>query len=366
MGSIRRLTTTFGAAALVLGTMTVSMAGTTLTASAAMSPFKACVVTDTGGINDKSFNASAWAGLKDAKKADSSISISYLSSTATTDYVPNINKFISEKCGIIVTVGFLMDGATAAASKAHPTQKFAIVDDAPAVNKADQLLSLQYETDQAGFLGGILAAGSTKTGTVATYGGEQFPSVTLYMNGFVAGVRYYDKTYGAAVKVLGWTPAKGACSLSTCNGTGTFVGNFTNQNAGQTDTSNFFAEGADIVFPVAGSVGLGSVAAAQKAGTGHSVMWVDSNGCVSDAAACKWFIGTVAKGVEPSVEAAVLSAAKGTFKAGTYVGTLKNNGTALEYGGIPVSSKLKGEIATAKAGVISGKISVNPNNYPAP
>ena len=95
-------------------------------------------------------------------------------------------------------------------------------------------------------------------------------------------------------------------------------------------------------------------------------MWVDSNGCVSDAAACKWFIGTVAKGVEPSVEAAVLSAAKGTFKPGVYVGTLKNNGTALEYGGISVSSKLKSEIAKAKAGIIAGTISVNPNKYPAP
>ena len=366
MGSIRRLTTVLGAASLALGTLTVGIAATSAVSASAATPFKACVVTDTGGINDKSFNASAWAGLKDAKAKDSNIAISYLSSTATTDYVPNINKFISQKCGIIVTVGFLMDQATATASKAHPSQKFAIVDDAPAVSKADQLLSLQYETDQAGFLGGILAAGSSKSGAVATYGGEQFPSVTLYMNGFVAGVRYYDKTYGKHVKVLGWTPAKGACTLSTCNGKGTFVGNFTNQNAGKTDTSNFFAQGADIVFPVAGSVGLGSVVAAQNAGKGHSVMWVDSNGCVSDKAACKWFIGTVAKGVEPSVEAAVLSAAKGTFKSGVYVGTLKNNGTALEYGGIMVSSKLKSEIATAKAGVIAGTISVNPNKYPAP
>ncbi len=77
------------------------------------------------------------------------------------------------------------------------------------------------------------------------------------------------------------------------------------------------------------------------------------------------FVGTVAKGVEPSVEAAILSAAGGTFKAGTYVGTLKNNGTALEYGGISVPSSLKAKIATAKTGIIAGKISVNPNKYPA-
>jgi basic membrane protein A len=153
--------------------------------------------------------------------------------------------------------------------------------------------------------------------------------------------------------------------LAKCAGTGTFTNSFTDQTAGNKDTAAFFADKADIVFPVAGSVGLGSVAAAKLAGPGHLIMWVDSNGCVSDAADCKYFIGTVAKGVEPSVEAAVLSAAKGTFKSGSYVGTLKNNGTALEYGGVAVSSTLKAEIARAKAGIIAGTISVNPNKYPA-
>ncbi|HVA69838.1 MAG TPA: BMP family ABC transporter substrate-binding protein [Acidimicrobiales bacterium] len=364
MRSIRRFATVLGAGTLVLGTLTLSVAATSVTASA-VSKFKACVVTDTGGINDGSFNQSAYDGLKDAAKADSNISYTYLSSSASTDYAPNINQFISEKCGIIVTVGFLMDTATKNAANAHPNQKFAIVDDAPAVNKGTHVAALQYETDQAGFLGGILAAGSSKTGVVATYGGENFSAVTLYENGFVAGVRYYDKTYNKKVAVLGWKPPKVACNLNKCAGTGTFVNSFTDQTAGKTDTTAFFAEHADIVFPVAGSVGLGSVAAAKLAGAGHSIIWVDSNGCIQEKVDCPYFLGTVAKGVEPSVKAAVLSAAKGTFKSGSYIGTLKNNGTALEYGGIKVSSKLKGEIATAKAGIIAGRISVNPNNYPA-
>jgi len=363
MGRIRHLVTVLGAGTLILGTLTLSVAATSVTASAGMK-FKACVVTDTGGINDKSFNESAWDGLKAAAAADSNISAQYLSSTSSSDYAPNIASFISKGCGIIVTVGFLMDAATAAAADAHPSQKFAIVDDKPTVKAGTHVLALQYETDQAGFLGGILAAGMSTTGTVATFGGENIPPVTLYMNGFVAGVRYYDKTYSKKVKVLGWTPAKGACSLATCNGSGTFVGNFTDQTAGKTDTTTFYSEGADIVFPVAGSVGLGSVAAAQLAGAGHYVMWVDSNGCIQDAADCKYFVGTVAKGVEPSVEAAVLAAAKGTFTAGSYIGTLANNGTQLEYGGVMVPAKLKAEIATAKAGIIAGTISYNPNDYP--
>ncbi len=358
----RRVGAVLGAASLVLGTLTLGVAATS--ASAAKT-FKACVVTDTGGINDKSFNASAWKGMKDAHAQNKSIQISYLSSTSAADYVPNINTFIHEGCGIIVTVGFLMDGATLAAANAHPHQKFAIVDDAPQGLKYHNVLALQYETDQAAFLGGYLAAASTHTGTVATYGGMDFPSVTMYMNGFVAGVRYYNKVKGAAIKVLGWTPAAGTCTLAKCAGTGTFVGNFTDQTAGKTITSGDFSSGADIVFPVAGSVGLGSVAAAQQAGKGHSIMWVDSNGCVSDAADCSWFIGTVAKGVEPSVRDAVLSAAAGTFKGGTYLGTLKNQGTALEYGGISVPASVKSAIAKIAKGIMAGTISVNPNSYPA-
>jgi basic membrane protein A len=363
MRRLRSLGTLFGTGALILGTLTVGITTTTMSASASSS-FKACVVTDTGGINDKSFNASAYAGATDAAKVDKSIVPSYLSSGSSADYVPNINKFISRGCGIIVTVGFNLDPATLAAANAHASQKFAIVDDAPVGLKHSNVIALQYETDQAGFLGGMLAAGMSTTHTVATYGGEPFPSVTLYMNGFVAGVRYFDKTYHAKVNVLGWKPAKGSCSLAACNGKGTFVGNFTDATAGKTDTANFFAQGADIVFPVAGSVGLGSIVAAKQAGAGHSIMWVDSNGCIQDASDCKWFVGTVAKGVEPSVKAAVLSAAKGTFKSGPYVGTLKNNGTQLEYGGIKVPASLKSKIAKAKAGIIAGTISVNPNKYP--
>ena len=364
IGGVRRLGTWLGTTSLVLGTLTAGVAATTVSASAATA-YKACVVTDTGGINDKSFNYSAYKGLLDAAAQDTNISVAYLSSTSSNDYAPNIQSFITQNCSIIVTVGFLMDSATAAAANANPNQDFAIVDDAPTTTSKN-VLSLQYETDQGAFLGGYLAAGASKTGRVATYGGMAFPSVTMYMSGFVAGVRYYNKVNHKHVKVLGWTPKKGVtCTLSNCPGTGTFVGDFTDQTKGKSITAGDFAAKADIVFPVAGSVGLGSIAAAKQAGKGHSVMWVDSNGCVSDAADCSWLIGTVAKGVEASVRDAVLSGAMGTFAGGTYVGTLKNQGTALQYGGIKISPSLKSAIAKITAGIKSGKISVNPNKYPA-
>ena len=89
---------------------------------------KACLALDTGGVDDKSFNASAWAGANAAAKANSSVTVKYLAATSDADYAPNIKKLIDEKCNIIVGVGFLINGAIVAAAKANPTVNFAIVD----------------------------------------------------------------------------------------------------------------------------------------------------------------------------------------------------------------------------------------------
>ena len=117
--------------------------------------------------------------------------VKYLQSTTQSDYTPNINTFISQKCNIIVTVGFVMGDATKAAAKAHPSQKFAIVDYSysPTLPNVDALV---FNTVQDGFLGGYLAAGMTKTGKVATFGGQELPTVTIYMDGFWDGVQYYN------------------------------------------------------------------------------------------------------------------------------------------------------------------------------
>src|SRR5258708_39249881 len=111
------------------------------------------MVTDTGGINDKSFNQSSYAGVTAAAAADSNITPKYLQSTSTSDYASNISAFLGQKCGIIVTVGFLMGGATQTAAKANPSKKFAIADFSytPPLANVDTLL---FSTLHDGFLGG--------------------------------------------------------------------------------------------------------------------------------------------------------------------------------------------------------------------
>ena len=339
---------------------TSSTSGSSTGTAAGSAKFLGCMVTDTGGIDDRSFNASSWSGMQAAATADPNVTVKYLQSTTQSDYIPNINTFLSEKCGIIVTVGFLMGPATEAAAKAHPTQKFAIVDCSYASGcltgtKESNIDQLTYNTVQDGFLGGYLAAGMTKTGKVATFGGEDFGTVTIYMDGFWDGVQYYNKQHGTHVQVLGWNEQTQK---------GSFTGDFTNQTKGETLTQTFISEGADIIFPVAGNVGLGAAKAVQDADAAAgsqkvNMFWVDTDGCTSAPQYCKYFITSVTKGIVPSVRTAVLSAARGTFTGGTYIGTLANGGAVLSpYHDFSseVPASLQSELKTMQAGIENGSI----------
>jgi len=319
------------------------------------------MVADSGTINDKSFNEGSWQGMQAAAAANPNISIKFLPSSTTSDYAKNITTFEGEKCGIIVTVGFLMGPATQAAALASPKQKFAIVDCSyasfclstkPHPPIAHNITQLVYNTVQDAFLGGYLAAGMTKTGKVATFGGQKFGTVTIYMDGFWDGVQYYNKQHHTHVQVLGW---------SEPSQNGTFVGNFTDVTAGVTITNTFITHGADIIFPVAGGVGLGAAKAVQTAdaaGKHIAMYWVDTDGCLSEPTYCKYFITTVEKGLSASVKASVLLAAKGA-KGGSYVGTLANGGAVLapyHDWASKVPASLQSELNTLKQDIISGKI----------
>jgi basic membrane protein A len=322
------------------------------------SSFKGCLVTDTGGVDDQSFNQSAHQGLLDAKQ-DAGIQDVYQESKQSSDYTPNITAYAQGKCGIIVTVGFLMGDATQQAAKKYPKQKFAIVDFSyPKV--LPNVQGLIYNTAQAGFLGGYLAAGMSKTGKVATFGGQKLPTVTIYMDGYADGVAYYNQVHKKSVQVLGW-------NVKSQNGS--FTNDFTDQTKGKTVTEQFMQAGADVIFPVAGNVGRGAAAAVKADGKGKvNMLWVDSDGCVQAKQYCSLFISSVVKGVEPSVKKAALDAKNGSFKGGNYVGTLANGGVGLApYHDFQskVPAALQKEITQLKADIISGKVKVASKSQPS-
>ncbi len=326
-----------------------------------------CLVTDTGGINDKSFNASAWLGLQNAQK-DFGATIKYLQSTQQTDYAKNIQAYIDQKCDLIVTVGFLLGPATGTAAKANPTQKFAIVDyaypdcfgtqvegkDCGSKTALDNVLGLTFQTDQAAFLAGYVAAGVSKTGKVATFAGLLIPTVTIFENGYVAGVNYYNKIHSTSVTVLGYDPKAPDKGLA--------AGSFTDETKGKDLANSLLQEGADIIMPVAGGVGLGAAAAVQANGSGY-IIGVDQDWTVSNSAYTSITLTSVMKVIYAAVYDAAKAVNDGSFKGGTYVGTLANKGVDIApYHDLDskVPDALKAEVTQLKADIIAGKVSVTP------
>lgn len=318
-------------------------------AAAEQVDFEACMVSDAGGIDDRSFNASAWAGLQDAE-SDLGVSARFVESRADTDYAPNINSLLQEDCGIIITVGFLMGDATTEAATENPDQPFAIVDSGPD-EPIDNLKPLLFDTAQAAYLAGYLAAGLTETGTVATFGGIPIPPVTVFMDGFVDGVAKYNEDKGADVEVLGW-------DKETQNGS--FTGDFEDQNKGKQVTANFIQQGADIILPVAGPVGLGAAAAAQES-DGVNLIWVDSDGFETAPDFAELFITSVLKRIDSATFAATEEALSGDFGNETYVGTLENEGVGLapyhDFEDV-IPDELKAEVDALREAIIAGEIVV--------
>ncbi|MFU8870736.1 BMP family lipoprotein [Micromonospora sp. SL4-19] len=318
--------------------------------------YNACMVTDTGGIDDKSFNAGAWAGLQAAEKANSNIKAKYVASHQVADYEVNLNGYVNQKCDFILAVGGLMGDATVKAAKANPNQQFGIVDANPGL---DNIYPMQFDTTQAAFQAGYLAASMSKTGKVGTYGGMPIPPVTIFMDGFADGVAYYNQAKGKNVQVLGWDKATQK---------GSFTNDFGKQDEGKKVSDTLVAQGADIVMPVAGGAGLGTTAAAQASGGKYSAIWVDTDGCESTPN-CPALLTTVVKNIPDAVKDAVLKAASGEklqAKPG-YVGTLADNGVSLapfhEFDS-KVPADLKAELDKIKADIGNGTIKITSKAQP--
>jgi basic membrane protein A len=345
------------AASAVSSAASAASSAASAISSAATAPLKACMVLDTGGVDDRSFNQSSWAGLQAANKINKNIAISYVPSNSQNDYAPNLAAEQSKGCGTIIAVGGLMGDAVTAAAKKNPTQQYAEID---FPSTAPNMYGLQYNTAQGGFLAGYLAAGMTKTGKVATYGGLNIPPVTIYMDGFWEGVQYYNQQYKKSVQVLGWNETKQKA--------GTFANSFTDLNKGKQITQTFIGQGADIIFPVAGGTGLGSAAAAKSSNGKDTVIWVDTDGCVSAPTYCSVFLTSVTKGLTSSVTKYALAVAGGAKLGGSnFVGTLANGGTGLApYHDFDskVPAGLKAQVTAVSKGIQSGAIKITSPSQP--
>ncbi len=308
-------------------TTTAAEVTTTTEAAFAGEPPLACLVTDLAGVDDQSFNQSAWEGVLQAERRGFAAAGSrFLESDSEEDWQPNIDVFIAQGCQHIVTVGFFLGGVTAINAIEHPEITWTTVDniltdeDFVPLNLPN-VRELVYQTDQAAFAAGYLAAGMTKTGILGTYGGVNIPTVSIFMDGFTRGVAHYNEIKGTDVVVLGWDVEAQD---------GVFTGSFTDFVLARDTADSLFQEGVDIIIPVGGQINLPAGDAINAGGLDAALIGVDADAFFAmDAQYADLWLTTVEKNILDLVAQSVQEQAEGTWSAGAFKGDLSNNGVGL-------------------------------------
>jgi basic membrane protein A len=284
---------------------------------------KVGMVTDVGGVNDKSFNQSAWAGVQKAVKEVGGIEAKFIESKQPTDYEKNIDQFGTEKYDVIITVGFLMGDATAIKAKQYPNIKIAIIDNAYFPTKgvaycddtkkdcyADggltNVTSLMFQEDEVGFQAGVLAGGMTKTGTVCTVSGMEIPPVVRFVVGFQNGAKWIKP------------------DVKTLN---VYIPSFTDPAKGKETGQSMIGQGCDVVFGVGGNTGNGGLLAAKEKGL--MAIGVDVDQYLTYPEVKDALLSSAAKNVDAAVFNYLKAVKDGTSKAGIMTANLKNGGVGL-------------------------------------
>jgi basic membrane protein A len=299
---------------------------------------KVGVVTDIGGLNDRSFNALANKGLQDAVKR-LGIQGRVLISKSNADYIPNLSTLAQQKYDLIVGVGFLMADALNTVATKFPQQKFAIIDysQSQLKSKPKNVEGLLFKEQEAGYLVGYLAAMYAKNnggGSISSVGGQKIPPVDHYIAGYQAGAKKADP------------------SIKLMNG---YSQDFVKQDLCKEIALNQIAEGSKVVFQAAGQCGLGAIDAAKE-------KKMEAIGVDADQSYLGPEVLTSAlKKVDVAVFKAIKSVQNGDFKAGTdTINTVANGGVGI--GKIsPAGQKYAGKVKKIQQQIASGKIANIPD-----
>lgn len=325
--------------------------------NAASTKTKVGMATDSGTIDDKSFNQGTWEGIKKYESDKQTIETQYLQPQGQqkTDYINAVNNLIAAGNKIIVTPGFkfettineladknkdtafiLIDGKT------HEEGKFDFV-------KHDNVVSVLFNEHEAGFLAGVTAALSSKTGKVGFIGGMEIPPVQKYGWGFKAGVKYANDNFGTKVEVTQYQ----------------YQGSFDNVAAGQTLASGYYSQGIDIIFHAAGGVGVGVIKEAKDRAEKGENVWVVgvdvdqyADGMLKDGK--KSVILTSAmKRIGDATYNYIDAKLKGTFPGGQILTlSLKDKGVGLPLENPNLTKDITDKAAQAEKAVLDGTIKV--------
>ncbi|KAA9155509.1 BMP family ABC transporter substrate-binding protein [Microbacterium lushaniae] len=313
------------------------------------SDFLACAVSDEGSWNDKSFNEAAYQGLLDAE-SELGIEIADAESASNEDFTPNLTQMVEAGCDVTFAVGFnfSINDVIFDVADDNPEARFVWID---GWNQGQENLKpITYAMQESSFLAGYLAAAYSTTKTIGTYGGDDIESVTSFMTGYYNGAKYYEQETGTPITVVGWDPATGI---------GDFVGDFSNTGVAKTLSEGQLAAGADVLFPVAGTLFTATAEAIREAGAGV-MLGVDKDIAVTQPELADITLTSVEKRMtQPVLDVITAIIDSDEFSAEPYVGTLENDGTALSGFGdfdSEVPQELKDKLDELKQAIIDGTI----------
>ncbi len=317
--------------------------------------FLPCIVSDAGGFDDKSFNQLSYEGVKAAAEQLNS-DFKEVESANDQDYAPNLESLVAAGCDAIVTVGFALSAATVESAKANPEIEYILIDDAAdndfdGTKDAENIKPILYNTAEAAFLAGYAAADYSKTGVVGTYGGQPFPTVTIFMDGFKQGIEYYNAEKDKSVKLIGW---KG-------NDKGVFTGGFDANEKATNTAKQILDQNADVILPVGGPIYQGALTAIADSKKDVTLVGVDADFFETDPTTQDVIFTSILKNMKTSTMEAVVAAGEDKFDAASYVGTLENGGVGLaSFHNFEdkISDTLQSELDAIKAGIIDGSIKV--------
>ncbi len=322
--------------------------------AAPASDFLPCIVSDAGGFDDKSFNQLSYEGVVQAAD-EIGVEVKSVESNSETDFGPNLESLIGQNCNAIVSVGFALSAATVESATENPDVDYILVDDAAdndfdGNKDAENIKPLLYDTAQAAFLAGYLSAGYSQTGKVGTFGGMEFPTVTIFMDGFKQGVDYYNEANGTAVTVVGWDGS-----------TGSFTGGFEANQEAKSVAQNIIDQGVDVLLPVGGPIYQSALQAIKESGRDIAMLGVDADLFETDPSTQDFVLTSILKNMHISTYEAVMSSADGSFDPEAYVGTLENEGVGIaplhNFEG-KVDAELVAAVDALKQDIIDGKVSV--------
>lgn len=319
-------------AAVLTAAMVASVSAMPQMVAAADDEFKIGLITDVGGVNDGSFNQSAWEGLEKAGE-ELGVEVNYLESATDADYQPNMETFVDEDYDLIISVGYMLADATREAAEANPDTKFAIIDDSSI--DLPNVTSLMFKAEQASYLVGYVAGLTTKTNNIGFVVGMTNETMNQFGYGYCAGA--IDANPDITVQQFN-------------------ANSFADSATGKTMANTAITNGADIVFQAAGATGLGVIEACQEAGV--YAIGVDSD---QSSIAPKTVLTSAMKRVDNAVYDAVQELIDDKLEGGVQTFDLAAGGVDIAPSQDLISDDVIKAVDEVKEKIISGDV-VIPHN----